>query len=297
MPRLLSALHRVGHRVTAIPTRGPGSAGSIAQESVARGADLVLAAGGDGTINEVAGGMVGSSTPLGILPAGTANVLANELGIGLDPERAVAGLSHFEPQRIPVGRLHNTNGSRQSRYFVLMAGVGLDAHIVYNLSLPLKAKLGKLAYWLAGFSVLGRKLAEFEVQVNGYTVRCSFALISRVRNYGGDLEIARGVHLLDDTFEVVLFEGRSTLRYVRYLAGVATNRLSGMQGVSILRSSRVLISESADARVYVQVDGEYYGHLPASVELVPDALTLLAPTAYWRRSRSLSQAAGAPALP
>ena len=75
--------------------------------------------------------------------------------------------------------------------FLLMAGIGLDAKIVYNISLPLKARLGKLAYWIGGFGLVGRKLDEFEVLVEGRRVNCAFALISKVRNYGGDLEIAQ----------------------------------------------------------------------------------------------------------
>ena len=90
-----------------------------------------------------------------------------------------------------MGRLQCVNGSERTRLFLLMAGIGLDAKIVYNISMPLKARFGKLAYWLGGFSLLGRELDEFEVLVEGRRVNCAFALISKVRNYGGDLEIAQ----------------------------------------------------------------------------------------------------------
>ena len=93
---------------------------------------------------------------------------------------------------------------------------------------------------MAGWSLLGRRLAEFEVEIDGRKRRCSFALVSKVRNYGGDFTIARSVTLLDDRFEVVLFEGRSSLRYVKYFAGLALNRLAGMKGVTVLRASRVV---------------------------------------------------------
>ena len=161
-----------------------------------------------------------------------------------------------------------------------MAGVGLDAQIVYRLSLPLKARIGKMAYWLAGWSMLGRQLAEFDVEVDGEKRACSFALMSKVRNYGGDFEIARHVSLFDNRFELVLFEGRSSLRYVKYLAGLILNRVEGMKGVSVTRTrgARVLIAE--DARVYVQVDGEFAGRLPAEIRIVPDAITLLVPPEY-----------------
>ena len=88
-----------------------------------------------------------------------------------------------------------------------MAGVGLDAHIVYRMSAEMKQKWGKLAYWIGGFSQLVRDLEEFDVEIDGQGYRCSFALVTKVKNYGGDLQIARRVSVLDDQFEVVLFAG------------------------------------------------------------------------------------------
>jgi len=278
-------LREAGHETWLVPTQGPGTAGAIARRSIAEGAELILAAGGDGTINEIAEGVAFSDVPLGILPAGTANVLANEMGLGSSIERAAAALSECIPARISIGRLLCVNGSERTRLFLLMAGIGLDAKIVYNLSLPLKARFGKLAYWAGGFSLLGRELDEFEVIVEGRRVSCSFALISKVRNYGGDLEIAQNTSLLDDRFEVVLFEGSSSFRFLMYLGRVAVRRLSGVRGISLVRSGCVSMPGTAGNRVYVQVDGEYAGHIPANVEIVPDALTLLIPESYIRKNQ------------
>jgi len=163
-----------------------------------------------------------------------------------------------------------------------MAGVGLDAHIVYNVSGALKSRTGKFAYWVAGWKVLGRKLPQIQVQVDGGSNTCSFALLSKVRNYGGDFEIARSVCLFDDCFEAVFFEGQSSVRYVKYLAGVALGRLDGMKGVTVKRLSSAAFSSSTDPRVYVQIDGEFAGRLPAEIRIVPDALTILAPPGYGR---------------
>jgi len=283
LSRAAEILRETGHDTWLVPTQGPGTAGAIARRHIAEGAELILAAGGDGTINEIAEGVVFSTVPLGILPAGTANVLANEMGMGSSLERAARHVTQCIPKRISVGRLDCSNGSERSRIFLLMAGVGLDAKIVYNLNLPLKARIGKLAYWIGGFSLVGRRLDEFEVVVEGRRITCSFALISKVRNYGGDLEIAQNTSLLDDRFEVVLFEGRSSLRYLNYLTRVAAGKLAGVKGVSVIRSTRACMSGTPDRRIYIQVDGEYAGHLPARVEMVPDALTLLMPEAYIRK--------------
>jgi len=277
-------LREAGHETWLVPTQGPGTAGSIARNSIADGADLILAAGGDGTINEVAEGVAFSDVPLGVLPAGTANVLANEIGLGSSIEGAAASLASCIPKRISMGRLQCANGSERTRLFLLMAGVGLDAKIVYNLSMPLKARIGKLAYWIGGFSLLGRELDRFEVLVEGRRVNCSFVLVSKVRNYGGDLEIAQSVSLLDEAFEVVLFESCSSFRFLNYLARVAARRLHGAKGVLLIRSGNVCMPAAADRRVYIQVDGEYAGHLPAKIEIVPDALTLLIPEPYLRKS-------------
>jgi diacylglycerol kinase (ATP) len=265
--------------VTPVTTTGPRTAAAIARASLAAGADVILAAGGDGTINEVLNGMVHSEVPLGILPAGTANVLACEMRLGTRMISAAEGLSSCEPQRIALGVLTRP-GEAEGRYFALMAGAGLDALIVYQINASLKAALGKVAYWVAGFQQVGRSLTELTVRANGREVRCSFALASRVRNYGGDLNIARNASLLDDHFELVLFEGSNSLPYLKYMAGVLTNRLAGMKGVSLVRTQQVDLEYASDARVYIQIDGEYAGRLPARLAIVPQSLTLLMPPAF-----------------
>ncbi len=289
LDRAVRILESKGHKVTAAPTTGPGTAGAIAREHIAHGAALIIAAGGDGTINEVVEGMVHSRVPLAILPGGTANVLAMEMKLGSRLERVAERLDDCLPQRIPVGRIvcGGSPGMAGSvdRHFMLMAGIGLDAHIVYNVNAAIKARVGKLAYWVAGWSLLGKRLGQFTVDVGGKRRECSFALISKVRNYGGDFEIARSVNIMDDEFELVLLEGRNTLRYVKYFAGMVLNNLAGMEGATVVRSDRVTVSGPSDARIYVQIDGEFAGSLPAEIRIVPDALTLLIPPEYSRAAR------------
>jgi diacylglycerol kinase family enzyme len=254
-------------------------AGELARAHVNGGADLIVVAGGDGTINEAAEGMLASRVPLGILPAGTANVLATEMKLGGNLEKVARRLGDLVPRRISVGHLI-CDGGAVSRHFLLMAGVGLDAHVVHRVNAALKAKTGKFAYWVAGWSLLGKPLAEFDVEIEGTKRKCSFALASKVRNYGGDFEIARSVTLLHDEFEVVLFEGSTATSYVKYFAGMALNRLRGMSGVTVVRADQVTISAANGRRAYVQIDGEIGGTLPAEIRIVPDALTLLAPGEY-----------------
>ncbi len=261
-------------RVRVVPTKGAGTATELAKEAVASDPDLILAAGGDGTINEVANGMVFSNVPLGIIPAGTANVLAVELGLGTKAEAAARTIPSCAPERISIGQVHTDMGSR---YFLLMAGAGLDAHIVYQLNPATKASLGKLAYWVAGFSRVVLPLVQFDAVMNGSTNRCGFALASRVKNYGGDLTIASNASLLEHDFDVVLFRGRFAVRYLAYLFGVLTRTLPSIRGITTDRARRLELQCASDPRVYVQVDGEFAGRLPARIEIIESALTLLMP--------------------
>jgi diacylglycerol kinase family enzyme len=141
--------------------------------------------------------------------------------------------------------------------------------------------LGQVAYWLGAASELSRSLEAVEVDIGDQVYECTFALASRVRNYAGYLTIARRASLLRHDFEIVLFQARSTWRlYARYLAPVLTKRPSNIEGMSFLTARQASFRGPADGRIYVQVDGEYAGRLPARVEVVPDALTLLVPPAF-----------------
>ena len=166
-----------------------------------------------------------------------------------------------------------------------MGGVGLDAEVVYNLNLRLKAWLGELAYWLAGASQIGRRLEPFEVRIGGQRHECTFALAAQAHTYGGNLHIARNANLLAGDLEVVLFHSRSTLRYVRYLAVALTGRLDRLRDVSFVRARLVELRGISGSRVHIQVDGEYAGLLPATVEAASNSLTLLMPSAYIRAHR------------
>jgi YegS/Rv2252/BmrU family lipid kinase len=284
LQRTIAEFARQGIPARLEPTTGPNTAAAIAKRAIEAGADLIVAAGGDGTINEVANGVIHTQVPLAILPAGTANVLAHELRVKNGIVPAAASVRELVPCRVAVGLLR---AGKSERYFLMMAGAGLDAQIVYDLNLDLKAAVGKLAYYHGGFRQVFRPVPQFDVDLGGQVRRCGFALASRVRNYGGDLEIARGASLLRSDFELVLFEGASSLGYLRYLAAVMRGRVARMKGVTVIRAQSVNFRCPSDKRVYTQIDGELACRLPVSIEIVPDALTLLVPAAYFKRERHL----------
>jgi len=278
LDRAVEVFRAAGRDVTLYPTEAANQAGALAQEAVAAGCDLLLAAGGDGTINEAVNGLAGTRTVFGALPAGTANVLANEVGLPNRPDHAAKYLLDAVPTRISLGALDVPGKPR--RYFVLMAGVGLDARIVNELDLTLKKKVGKLAYWHGGMRQLGRSVERFLVRIDGREMDASFVLATRVRNYGGDFEIARNIRITDPDFEIVVFQRHEWHDYLRFLGAVVANRLSRTDGVMVCRATKAEFMALPEQPVHIQTDGEALGLIPATITAVPDALTLLLPKRY-----------------
>lgn len=267
-----AALEATGMHVTILATTGPGSTPALAREQVEHGRDLIIVCGGDGTINEVVGGMAGSQVPLAILPAGTANVLAKELGLRRGIRRAVGYIPQAELRRIALGRAGE-------RYFICVAGVGPDAQIVYRLDKRAKLSLGLLSYWLEGFRHLFTyDFPWFEVEANGERTRAVFAVVSRTRHYGGPIQITRRATLFSDDFELALFTRRHRLKFLLYLVANWLRLLERFDDVRFVKTRRVrCVPTKPAARIFVEVDGEWAGRLPCDFEVIPDALSLLVP--------------------
>ncbi|BDC48100.1 diacylglycerol kinase [Bryobacterales bacterium F-183] len=263
-----SALSQAGFTPELIPTTGPGVASDLARQAIDRGSDLIIGLGGDGTINEIASGVIGSRVPLAILPGGTANVLSIETRGGTNAVRTASQLATRVPKRIAVGKITST--LCKDRYFLAMVGVGLDAKIVHNVNPAIKSRTGKFAYWVAGFQQFAKPLDPIPLDEKVY----GFVLASRVRNYGGDLELARNASLLRDEFEIVKFRGTNPLFYAFYMLGAVVRQHLHLPGISAHKGA---ILDFPKPGAHVQADGEYAGQTPARVELVPDALTLLVP--------------------
>ena len=123
-------------------------------------------------------------------------------------------------------------------------------------------------------------MPRFSICVNGQEQEASFALITRVRNYGGDFQIARRIKLTDADFEIVVFQNEEWHDYLRFFGAVVTNRLYETPGVTVYRSTKAVLKAPGEGRIYVQADGEAIGNLPATITTIPDALTLLIPKRY-----------------
>lgn len=258
-------------------TAAPGDATRLAREATAAGFREVVVSGGDGTINEALQGLVGTNARLGVWAAGTANVLARELTLPLNLEGAVEVVARGETRLIYAGRaVWEETGER--RYFLLMAGIGLDASVVERVKPRLKRRVGKGAFWVSGLSHLAAwQPRPFEIEVGGRTVTATFAAVGKAAHYGGELGITPRARMDVPDFEICAVNSASRLRYLRLLSHAM--RREGVPaetaGVHYLRATRARATGDAA----VQVDGELFGRLPMTFEIVADPVEVIAPRA------------------
>ncbi len=296
------------------PTTASGSAAEQARAAVTAGAQLVLASGGDGTVNEVVNGLAGSHVPLAILPAGTANVLAKELALPWDVHEAARLLAGSRLQRIALGAAVSDAAPDRPRYFISLAGAGSDGEMVRAVNRTLKKLTGQLAYWAAGFllplyyrfpyvrvrsfddvgagpcacpDAAAANDARLPFATKGGqprgaapTVRReatgSVVVIGRTKHYGGPIQITTGANLYEDCFEVAVFEV-GFFGSLQLLPAILCGTARGRRGVHMWKTQRVRCEPTGSHAIHAQVDGEFAGALPMEFRIVPDALTLAVP--------------------
>jgi len=264
----VSAVRDMGCSVTAVATTAPGHAETIAREAGDE-FDAIAAGGGDGTINEVVNGLPGKSLALGIIPLGTANVLADEIGLARTTKAIARTLAQGSVREIRVGRL---NGRR----FVMMAGAGFDADVVAGVSLALKKKLGPLAYvWQAGRQAFGTKLPGCGVTIDGVPYAAASAVACNGRRYGGPFVAAPAASLGDDCFHVVLMRGDGWLDIARYGVCLVLGVIGKLPDVRIVPGREILVQGVAGRPV--QADGDIVATLPARISVDPEPVRLIFP--------------------
>jgi YegS/Rv2252/BmrU family lipid kinase len=287
--KALAVLREAGVEAEALETTAPGSAGQQAAEAVRRGCDTIIACGGDGTVHEVLQSLVGTQVALGVVPLGTANALAANLGLQSTPAKAMRKLLTALPARLAVGQIsyRDAAGATRSRYFTVAAGVGADALWISLLDPALKRRLGYLLYMIEGFRVWAtHSFPLFEasfVEGNGNEPRIetiSELLVVRIRNFGGALNnFIPGATLHNQRLRLVAFKTRSRLRYCRFLIAALLGRIRSTREIEILDAVSVECRprNGSSERIFAEADGEILGHLPVRIEIVPDAITLLVP--------------------
>jgi YegS/Rv2252/BmrU family lipid kinase len=239
--------------------------------------DLLAVAGGDGTIGEAINGLISASgaLPLAIIPMGTANVLAAEIGLTVHPDAIAAAIDARQSQAIHIGR---ANG----RAFTLMAGVGVDAHVVANLDTALKRRIGKGAYVLGAFKQLFRfGFPTYRVSIDGAApIAAASIIVAKGRFYGGRHLVAPKARLTAPSFQICLFERRGAFHMLRYALALALGRLPKAAGYSIVEGRHVTISGPENDPV--QGDGDVLGHLPADIDIATVPVQLVMPVGIRR---------------
>jgi YegS/Rv2252/BmrU family lipid kinase len=273
--RLIKSLSEQGIEIDPLATECSEHACELAAKSVGVGAEVVIVCGGDGTINEAAQSLVGTETALAVWPGGTANVLAHELGLSRNARTLARMINENQIRTISVGRAVKPEQNWE-RYFLLMAGIGLDATIVHGVNLQLKKKAGVGAYFASGLNYLAQlPLTPFSVDFNGKHYDSTFTVIANAANYAKWFTLAPDAKLDDDKFDICLFNSQSRLAYLGYALLSLTGSHTMSPGVVYQHAGEVK-ANSNDAAL-VQLDGEVVGHLPMKFEIVPHSLRVVAP--------------------
>ena len=266
-------LQSKGYDVTVLFTEKRGDAEHLAKAALDDSPQIIMAAGGDGTFNEVANGMAGSDVPLAILPLGTTNVLAKELNIPEDVHSAMSVAVRNTSKTVYLGRIALTNSPARSRLFLVMAGIGLDGSAVYGVNDSIKKISGKGSYLYSGFKTwLKSAQEELVLQVNGSTFRGYSAVIGNAAKYGGHFKITPDARLGDPTLYICIFHGNKRSDMVRYVLGIVTGgRHLKFKDVTYLQAKAITIKGKA----HVQLDGDYFGMTPARIDIAQQAVRLI----------------------
>ena len=269
------------------PTTGRGSATELARQAVVDARQLVIVCGGDGTINEVVNGLAGSQVPMALLPAGTANILAKELGIPWDIAAAAGMIAGSELQRIALGLVASDGDSTTpgwSRYFLSVGGAGPDGAMVHALETMAGSKSGIIDYWLEGVRQLVKyRFPEMRITCAGRDLKATLIVVGRTQNYGGPFCITQEANLLEDCFEIVAVSTRNRLRYLACLPALWLGKLRQMPDIHHWKTTEVLCEPAGSEEVFAQVDGEPIGKLPLRFSIVFGCADFAGSLGTWKR--------------
>ena len=252
-------------------TEGPGQATELAAAAAERELPLLFVCGGDGTLNEAANGLAGSDTALAAIRAGTANIWAKEMGLPRRPVKAVKAAVEGDRRRIDLGRAGD-------RYFLLMAGYGLDGAIARRVSLGLKSRFGATTYAIAAIrEALRHRSSAVTLRFDGeqHSADVLMLVVGNTRNYAGLVEVTREALVDDGLLDVCVFQGKGTVDIILHALRTIFRRH--------LRSKKVLYRKTRrlelawEEPLPVQLDGDAYDRSPTQVEIAPGALWVAVP--------------------
>jgi YegS/Rv2252/BmrU family lipid kinase len=273
----VDVLKQNGWSVAACASQAPGDATVLAREAAEDGVDVVLVAGGDGTLNEVIQALAGTEAALGYLPYGTVNVWARELSIPTrDPARAARAVAEGRTERIDLGVV---NG----RYFLLMASLGFDSEVVRRAQrlAHYKARFGILPYVAAGLGTVPLyRGADVELRYDGNIrrVHALMLVVGNTRLYGGWWQFTPRAVANDGWLDVSIVKGRGPISLVRHSFPLLLSRTASGADVEMLRVRE--LSVRTDTPLPLQVDGELEGATPAKFGIAPRALKVIVPNGF-----------------
>ena len=251
------------------PTEAGGSVVQQVREMLDQKPDLFVTWGGDGTINETVNGMFGSGVPLGILPGGTANLMVRELGIPSNVADAVRVIGAGKRRMISVGQAN-------SRYFLLMVGVGFDSAVIQNVNLTMKRRLGKLAFGISALhTAVSYRFPNFQVHCDGNVSDCTFAVICNARHYAAYFVLTPDADISDEYLYICLFKDPGLARLIQYAFHALRRTHLQLPSVQVIRAKEVFVNGMET--VAVQADGELVGSLPLRFSIHPRCLEVFCP--------------------
>jgi diacylglycerol kinase (ATP) len=271
-----------GWAVEVVETAAAGDARRLASTCDARRYVVVAVAGGDGTINEVINGLAGrgdEAPAVGIVPLGTANVLAHELGLGFSATAIAQTMIAGHALLVQPGEAVNGAGTR---CFSLMAGAGFDAKVVAGVSATLKRRWGRAAYvWRSLVEARRYRPVRYQVEIDGVCHEASSVIVTRSRHYAGPYVVAPNASLGDAVLHVCLFERWGRSHTFRFGLALLLGRLPHAVGYRVITGRAVRVSVLSDAGEHceqpVQIDGDNALTLPVSIGLSSGAVRLLQP--------------------
>ena len=249
-------------------TKGEGDATLAARQAAQDGYDLVVAAGGDGTVNEVANGLALSETQMGLFPLGTENVLAKERHIPKNFEKAAALILRTKPRLMDLGKIAD-------RYFVCFAGIGFDAHVVEKVRPGMKARLGSVAYMVTAvehFFKYNETRRHFRIEIDDEVIEAESwqILMGNIQTYGGGLRATPRASMHDGLLDMVILPRTDLPGMLHQVAAAATGAHLKIANVRYYQGRRFRFECSEP--VSYQIDGDLGGQAPLEVELIPKAL-------------------------
>lgn len=271
--RLRDRIQALDPRIIIVrPTGGPGDAAALAAQAVEEGFRTVVAAGGDGTINEVVNGLAGSTVTLGLLPMGTMNVFASELGIPGNRLRRCWEI-------ILAGHCRPVDLARANRHcFIQLAGIGFDAQAVAGVNWQAKKNFGPLSYIISAAKVASRRPPLLRIErEEGPPLEGSFVLVGNGRYYGGPVAVFKQAVIDDGLLDVLVFKNLGYLDIIRYLQRIFMGTHLALRDVEYFQTRRMTVRSVTEEDVPFEADGELVGYAPVTFQIGQQQLRVLAP--------------------